>query len=114
MNIKRGDILIANLNPVMGSEQGGKRPVLVIQNNISNIHSPVIIIASITSKIFEKEYSTNVSLSKNISRLEKDSTILLNQLRTIDKSRIIKKISSLDDYFMIKVNSALNISLNLK
>jgi len=71
MDIKRGDIFIANLNPVIGSEQGGTRPVLVIQNDIYNEYSPVIIIASITTKIFEKEYPTNVFISKNESGLEK-------------------------------------------
>jgi len=78
MNIKRGDILIANLEPIKGHEQGGIRPVLVIQNNIYNYYSPVIIIAAITSKKFNKEYPTNISLSKKESGLGKDSTILLN------------------------------------
>lgn len=114
MIIKRGDILLANLEPIKGSEQGGIRPVLVIQNDISNEYSPVTIIAAITSKVFEKEYPTNIFLLKNDSGLEKDSTILLNQLRTIDKSRIIRKISFIDKYIMRKVDLAIKISLDLR
>jgi len=113
MDIKRGDIFLANLEPVVGSEQGGIRPVLVIQNNTSNKHSPVTIISALTSRIFEKEFSTNIFISKNDSKLEKDSTILLNQLRTIDKERLIKKISNLDNETMGKVDLAIKISLGL-
>lgn len=75
MIIKRGDIFLANLEPIKGSEQGGIRPVLVIQNDISNKYSPITIIAAITSKIFEREYSTNVFISKSESKLDKDSTV---------------------------------------
>lgn len=114
MIIKRGDILLANLEPIKGSEQGGTRPVLVIQNDISNKHSPVIIIAAITSKIFEKEFPTNVFLLKKDSSLDKDSTILLNQIRTVDKRRILKKVSSLDNFIMKKVDLAMKISLGLE
>jgi len=113
MEFKRGDIFLANLEPVLGSEQGGIRPVLILQNNVSNKYSPVIIIAAITSKIFLKEFPTNVSLSKKDSKLNKESTILLNQLRTIDKKRLIRKISSLDEYILGKVNLSLKISLGL-
>ncbi len=111
--IRRGDIFLANLEPVIGSEQGKIRPVLIIQNNISNKHSPTIIIAAITSKIFSKEFPTNVFISKNDSKLNKESTILLNQIRSIDKSRLIKKISSLDLQLMKKVDLAVKISLDL-
>jgi len=114
MGIKRGDIFLANLEPVRGSEQGGIRPILIIQNNISNTHSPVTIMATITSKIFEKEFPTNVFISKDDSKLNNDSTILLNQIRTIDKKRIIKKICSLDANIMMKVNLAIKISLDLE
>ncbi len=114
MLIKRGDIILADLEPVRGSEQGGIRPVLIIQNNISNRYSPVIIIAAITSKIFEKEYPNNVFLSKIDSGLDKDSTILLNQIRTIDKSRIIRKLSSLTYDIMRRVDLAIRISLGLQ
>jgi len=113
MFYKRGDIFLANLEPIKGSEQGGVRPVLIIQNNISNIHSPVIIIAAITSKIFQKEFPTNVFLSKKDSKLNRDSTVLLNQIRTIDKSRLINKISSLESFLMKKVDNALKVSLDL-
>lgn len=113
MEIYRGDILVVNLNPVVRSEQGGKRPVLVLQNNLANKYSPVVIVAAITSKEFSKEFPTNVFLLKQESKLDKDSTILLNQIRTIEKQRIIKKISSLDISSMKKVDMALKISLGL-
>ena len=113
MQIKRGDIFLANLEPVKGSEQGGIRPVLIIQNEISNKHSPVTIIAAITSKIFDKEFPTNVFAYKEDTGLDKDSTILLNQIRTISNSRLTKKIGSLDSFIMNKVDKALKISLSL-
>jgi len=113
MNINRGNIFIANLEPIKGHEQGGIRPVLVIQNNIYNQYSTVIIIAAITSKIFSKEYPTNVFISKEESGLKKDSTILLNQIRTIDKQRIIKKVSSLNEFTIKKIDLAIKISLGL-
>jgi len=114
MNIKRGDILIANLEPIKGHEQGGIRPVLVIQNNIYNQYSPVIIVAAITSKRFDKEYPTNIFISKDESRLDKDSNILLNQIRTIDKRRVIKKISSLNYEIMRRVDMAIKVCLGLE
>jgi len=113
MILKRGDIFLANLEPVKGSEQGGIRPVLIVQNNISNKYSPVTIVAAITSKIFKKEFPTNVFLSKKDSKLDKDSNILLNQIRTIDVSRLTRKISSLDEYLMKKVDLAIKISMDL-
>lgn len=113
MDIKRGDIFFADLQPIKGKEQGGKRPVLIIQNNTSNKYSPVTIIAAITSKIYEKEYPTNVFVSKTDSGLGKDSTILLNQIRTIDNSRLLRKVGSLDSFIMNKVDRSLKISLSL-
>lgn len=113
MEIKRGDIFLANLEPVLGSEQGRVRPVLVIQNNLGNKSSPVIIVATITSKIYSKEFATNVEIRKQDSKLKVDSTILLNQIRGIDKRRLIKKLSFLDDDLMKKVNLAIKISLDL-
>jgi mRNA interferase MazF len=113
MKIKRGEIILANLEPVKGSEQGRIRPVLVIQNDTSNEFSPTTIIAPITSRIYEKEYPTNVFISREDSRLDKDSTVLLNQIRTIDKSRIIKKLHPLDAEIMKKVDLAIKISLDL-
>jgi len=111
MITKRGDIFLANLEPTKGSEQGGIRPVLIIQNDISNKHSPVTIISAITSKVFEKEYSTNIFISKEDSGLDKDSTIMLNQIRTIDNSRLIRKIGLLDSFIMNKVDRAIKVSL---
>ena len=113
MIIKRGDIFLANLEPTKGCEQGGVRPVLIIQNDISNKHSPVTIIAAITSKVFEKEYSTNIFISKGESSLDKDSTIMLNQIRTIDNVRLMKKIGLLDNFTMNKVDRAIKVSLAL-
>ncbi|MFH1711191.1 MAG: type II toxin-antitoxin system PemK/MazF family toxin [Nanoarchaeota archaeon] len=111
MEIKRGDIVLAGLEPVKGSEQGGVRPVLIIQNDEGNKYSPTTIIAPITSKEFTKEFPTNVEMSKQESKLNSNSTVLLNQIRTIDKSRIIKKISSLDNFTMNKVYRAIKVSL---
>ena len=91
IGIKRGEIVLVNLNPVIGSEQGKIRPALVIQNDLGNKFSPVTIIAPITSKKFSNEFPTNVEMSSNYSGLNKNSTILLNQIRTIDKSRIIER-----------------------
>ena len=113
MKISRGDVVLVNLEPVVGSEQGRVRPVVIIQNNISNFHSPTTIIAPITSKVYDKEYPTNVFLDKNDSKLDKDSTILLNQIRTIDKQRIVKKLSFLNEGIMKKADLAIKISLGI-
>lgn len=113
MEIKRGEIVLAELEPVRGSEQGGTRPVLIIQNDVSNKFSPTTIIAPITSSGQDKEYPTDVLLLKEDSRLKKDSKILLNRVRTIDKRRIVNKISSLDNFNMGQVDMALKISLGL-
>ncbi len=113
MEIKRGEIMLANLNPVKGSEQGGVRPVLVIQNNISNQLSPTIIVAPITSVRYDKEYPTDVFISRDESGLNKDSRVLLNQIKTIDKRRIINKISYLNSFIMHKVDLAIKASLGL-
>lgn len=113
VDIKRGDIVSVNLNPIKGSEQGGIRPCLVIQNNIGNSYSPTTIVAPITSKKFSKEFPTNVNIINEESKLEKDSTIMLNQIRTIDKSRVIKKISSLGNEIIKKVDIAIKVSLDL-
>ncbi len=111
--LTRGDIVVANLEPIKGSEQGGVRPVLIIQNNHGNKSSHTTIVTSITSKIFSKEFPTNVFIRKEDSKLKLDSTIMLNQIRTIDKSRIIKKLSHLDSFTMNKVDKAIKISLSL-
>lgn len=113
VRIKRGDIVLASLEPVVGSEQGSTRPVLIIQNDIGNETSPVTIIAPLTSRIYEKDFPTNVFLPREDSNLDKDSTILLNQIMAIDKSRIVKKLSTLDNFLMSKVDMALKICLAL-
>lgn len=111
--ILKGDILLVNLEPVVGSEQGRIRPALVIQGDILNKFSPLTIVAPITSKIYSKEFPTNVFVSKKESKLKKDSTILLNQIRAIDKRRIIKKLSSLNIDSIRKVDCALKVSLGM-
>ncbi len=111
--IIRGEIVVANLEPVKGSEQGGTRPVLIIQNDIGNKYSTTTIIAPITSNIMKQEYPTNVLIKKEDSKLKLDSTILLNQIKTIDKSRIMKRIGLLDNFTMNKVDRAIKVSLDL-
>ena len=113
-NLKRGDILLVNFEPVRGSEQGLVRPAVVIQNDILNKFSPLTIVAPVTSKIYEKEYPTNVFIKKEESNLQKNSTILLNQIRTIDKSRIIKKLSAIPLGIMKKIDKAIKVSLDLE
>lgn len=111
--IRRGDIFYADLSPVVGSEQGGVRPVLVIQNDIGNKFSPTIIVSAITSQINKAKLPTHVEISAKEYGLQKDSVILLEQLRTIDKKRLKEKIGHLDDKLMEQVNEALYISLGL-
>ena len=111
--IKRGDIFYADLSPVVGSEQGGIRPVLVIQNDIGNKYSPTIIISAITSQINKAKLPTHVEIRAEDFGLLKDSVILLEQIRTIDKRRLREKIGKLDDDLMEKVNEGLYISVGL-
>ncbi|MGI6587339.1 MAG: type II toxin-antitoxin system PemK/MazF family toxin [Peptococcia bacterium] len=113
MSIKRGDIFYAELNPVVGSEQGGTRPVLIVQNDIGNQYSPTTIIAAITSQLDKAKLPTHVELAKEFCGLEKNSVVLLEQIRTIDKRRLKEKVSSLEEELMNKVNEALEISLGL-
>lgn len=113
MQVKRGDLFFADLNPVVGSEQGGLRPVLIIQNDIGNSYSPTTIVAAVTSRIKRAKLPTHVEIKKNNSPLERDSVILCEQLRTIDKRRLTEKIGHLDAETMKKVNTALEISLEL-
>ncbi len=112
-DVKRGDIYYANLSPVVGSEQGGMRPVLVIQNNIGNRFSPTVIVAAITSKIAKPKMPTHVGVLGSKRGLEKDSVILLEQLRTIDKQRLRTKITRVDNDVMAKVDNALKVSVGL-
>lgn len=113
MIIRRGDIFYADLRPVVGSEQGGIRPVLIIQNDVGNKHSPTVICAAITSKMNKAKLPTHVELDSKKYDMVKDSVILLEQLRTIDKKRLKDKVCHLDDDILMKVNVALNISLEL-
>lgn len=113
MIVKRGDIYYADLRPVVGSEQGGIRPVLIIQNDVGNRHSPTVICAAITSKINKAKLPTHVELDSRIYDLVKDSVILLEQLRTIDKKRLKDKVCHLDDSILKKVDTALLVSLEL-
>ena len=113
MLIRRGDIYYADLRPVIGSEQGGIRPVLIIQNDIGNRHSPTIICAAITSRMNKANLPTHIELQAGRYDMMKDSVILLEQLRTIDKVRLKDKICHLDSEIMEKVGKALRISLEL-
>lgn len=113
MVIKRGDIFYADLSPVIGSEQGGIRPVLIVQNDIGNKYSPTVIAAAITSQINKAKLPTHIEISEQEYGLAKDSVILLEQIRTIDKKRLREKIGHLDDDLMEKVNEALGISFGL-
>lgn len=113
MIVKRGDIYYADLSPVVGSEQGGIRPVLVIQNDIGNKYSPTVIAAAITSQINKAKMSTHIELAAKDYGLNKDSVILLEQIRTIDKRRLREKIGRIDDGLMASVNNALSISFGL-
>ena len=111
--IKRGDIYYADLRPVIGSEQGGVRPVLIIQNDTGNKHSPTVICAAITSRMNKAKLPTHVELSASRYELVKDSVILLEQVRTIDKKRLKEKVCHLDCEILRKVDKALTISLEL-
>ena len=113
MIIRRGDIYYADLRPVVGSEQGGVRPVLIIQNDVGNKHSPTVICAAITSRMNKAKLPTHVELPTRRCAMIKDSVILLEQLRTIDKQRLKTKVCHLDESTMARVNQALKISLEL-
>ena len=113
MAIKRGDIYYADLNPVIGSEQGGIRPVVILQNDIGNKYSPTVIVAAITSKIDKAKLPTHIEITRDVSNLEKDSVILLEQIRTVDKKRLQRQVAHLDEDILKKIDRALEISLGL-
>ena len=113
MIIRRGDIYYADLRPVVGSEQGGVRPVLIIQNDVGNKHSPTVICAAITTKMNKAKLPTHVELNTRRCDMVKDSVILLEQLRTIDKQRLRERICHIDDELLERVNRALMVSLEL-
>lgn len=112
INVKRGEIYYADLRPVVGSEQGGVRPVLIVQNDVGNLYSPTTIVAAITSKVKRSVVPTHVNIYSNMCNgLKTDSTILMEQIRIIDKSRIKEKIGQLDDEDLSSVMNALKVSL---
>lgn len=111
--VKRGDIYYADLSPVVGSEQGGMRPVLIVQNDVGNKHSPTVIAAAITSQINKAKLPTHIELGARTYGLSKDSVILLEQIRTIDKKRLKDRMGKLDDKLMNRVDNAIAVSFGL-
>lgn len=114
MTVKRGDIYYADLSPVVGSEQGGVRPVLIVQNDVGNRYSPTVIAAAITSKLSKNRLPTHIDVYADRVGLAKDSVILLEQIRTIDKKRLGEKMGHLDDAAMAAVDDAISVSFGLK
>ncbi|HHT16420.1 MAG TPA: type II toxin-antitoxin system PemK/MazF family toxin [Papillibacter sp.] len=113
MNVKRGEIYYADLSPVVGSEQGGLRPVLIVQNDTGNRHSPTVIAAAITSQINKARLPTHIELSAHSYGLSKDSVVLLEQIRTIDKRRLKERMGTLDNGLMAQVDNAIAVSFGL-
>ena len=113
MTIKRGDIYYADLSPVVGSEQGGLRPVLIVQNDVGNKYSPTVIAAAITSQQTKNNLPTHIKINASGCGLAKDSIVLLEQVRTIDKQRLKEKMGCLDDNSMGLVDKALSVSFGL-
>ena len=113
MSVKRGDIFYADLSPVVGSEQGGLRPVLIIQNDVGNRYSPTVIAAAITSRMGKTRLPTHIDIYADKAGLAKDSVILLEQIRTLDKRRLKEKMGHLDDRIMDQVNVAIAVSFGL-
>lgn len=114
MNVRRGDIYYADLSPVVGSEQGGMRPVLIVQNDVGNRYSPTVIAAAITSKTSKSKLPTHIEVYADKYGLAKDSVILLEQIRTIDKTRLKEKMGHLDEHVMNRVNDAITVSFGLE
>ena len=113
MSVRRGDIYYADLSPVVGSEQGGLRPVLIIQNDVGNRYSPTVIAAAITSRMGKTRLPTHIDIFADKAGLSKDSVILLEQIRTLDKRRLKEKMGHLDDGMMAQVNTAIAVSFGL-
>ncbi|MEG0546090.1 MAG: type II toxin-antitoxin system PemK/MazF family toxin [Oscillospiraceae bacterium] len=113
MTIKRGEIYYADLSPVVGSEQGGVRPVLIVQNDVGNKFSPTVIAAAITSQKYKTQLPTHISVNADNCGLQKDSIVLLEQVRTLDKKRLKEKMGNLPDGEMNKINRALSVSFGL-
>src|SRR3989338_8140435 len=113
MPIRRGDVFWVNLNPVKGSEQAGHRPVVVIQNDVGNEVAPTVIVAPLTTKSFTKQYPINVLVPRGVAGLRENSTILLSQIRTIDKTRLDRKIGHLPPSYLAQVYQPISITLSL-
>ena len=113
MTVKRGDIYYADLSPVVGSEQGGLRPVLIIQNDVGNRYSPTVIAAAITSRMGKTRLPTHIDIYADKAGLSKDSVILLEQIRTLDKRRLKEKMGHLDEALMLRVDNAIAVSFGL-
>ncbi len=113
MSVRRGDIYYADLSPVVGSEQGGLRPVLIIQNDVGNRYSPTVIAAAITSRMGKTRLPTHIDIFADKAGLSKDSVVLLEQIRTLDKRRLKEKMGHLDDGMMAEVNTAIAVSFGL-
>ena len=113
MPVKRGDLFWVDLNPIKGSEQAGRRPILVIQNDIGNEFASTVIVAPLTTKVFTKNYPTNVRIPKGVAGLKETSTVLLSQIRTIDQSRLERRIGHLPGSYLRQVNRAISVSLGL-
>ena len=111
--VKRGDIYYADLSPVVGSEQGGMRPVLIVQNDTGNRHSPTVIAAAITSRLDKAKLPTHITLASHSAGLNRESIILLEQIRTLDKSRLRERMGRLDEETMSAVDAALAVSFGL-
>ena len=111
--MRRGEVYYADLRPVVGSEQGGIRPVLIVQNDIGNRHSPTVICAAITSKMNKAKLPTHIEIRSSQYDMDKDSVVLLEQIRTIDKKRLMDRICHLDESIMRKIDQALRVSLEL-
>ncbi len=113
ISVKRGEIYYADLSPVVGSEQGGMRPVLIVQNDVGNKYSPTVIAAAITSQINKARLPTHIELEARVYGLTKDSVVLLEQIRTIDKRRLKEKMGRIDNSLMNRIDSAIAISFGL-
>ena len=113
MLVKRGEIYYADLSPVVGSEQGGMRPVLIVQNDVGNRHSPTVIASAITSQKDKSKLPTHISINADRCGLAKDSIVLLEQVRTLDKQRLKERMGELDEGAMTKVDNALSVSFGL-
>lgn len=111
--VKRGEVYLADLSPVVGSEQGGKRPVLIVQNDVGNHFSTTVIVAAITAKNEKANLPTHIEIQQGEFNFSKDSTVLLEQVRTIDKVRLLEKITEVDAAFMQRVNEGLRISFGI-